>query len=253
MHKQIMLAFLILSLSAVAFGQKSRTPQPPISNAPGNVERSENEGTALAADSRIEAELVSTLDVKKANVGDRVLLKTTKAVKSNGEIVIKKGSHIVGHVTEVARKGKENSASRIGLVFDRIEDKSIVTPIEATIISIVDTRAALSAADNMAMANGSATSTATAGSSGGGGLLGGVGSTVGGVVNTASRTTGAVAGTAINTVGAAPVLVGDTLRGVSIHQSAGGSANGTATLSSPTGNLRLEKGVTFNLLVSGGS
>jgi len=248
-----MLAFLILTRSAAAFGQKSRAQQPPVDSTPGNVEQSNNGRAALAADSRIEAELVSTLDVKKANVGDRVLLKTTKAVKSNGETVIKKGSHIVGRVTEVARKGKENSASRIGLVFDQIEDRSRVTPIEATIISIVDTRAALSAADNMAMAGGSASSTATAGSSGGGGLLGGVGSTVGGVVNTASRTTGAVAGTAINTVGAAPGLVGNTLRGVSIEQSASGSANGGATLTSPNGDLRLTKGVTFNLLISGGN
>jgi hypothetical protein len=250
MHKQILLTIFVLSLSTFAFGQKNRAQQQPVENTPGKTEQ----GSLLNAETGLEAELISTIDVKKAKVGDRVLLKTTQAVKSNGETVIQKGSHVVGRVTEVARKGKDNASSRIGLVFDRIEGKSLNAPIEATIVSIVDTRTALSAADNMAMTDVSGSSSTSARSSGGGGgLLGGVGSTVGGVVNTAARTTGAVAGTAVNTVGTAPVLVGDTLRGVSIQQSASGSANGGATLTSPTGSLRLEKGVTFNLLVSGGN
>lgn len=84
----------------------------------------------------------------------------------------------------------------------------------------------------------------------GGGLLGGVGSTVGGVVNTTTGTLGNVAGSVANTVGTTAGGLGRTVNGIQISNSVSGSAAGGATLSSPSKNIRLEKGVMFQMNVA---
>ena len=70
-----------------------------------------------------------------------------------------------------------------------------------------------------------------------------VGSTVGTTTGVVSNTTGAVQGTTGNTVGA--------LRGLQVTQSGGASAQGGSTLGLSGGNLRLDSGTTFNLLLNG--
>ncbi|MCV4614890.1 hypothetical protein OFM04_33855, partial [Escherichia coli] len=65
--------------------------------------------------------LASTLDVRTAKVGDQVLLKTTKNIKQDGEVIIPKGTSLIGRVTEVQRKGRDSAVSKLGLVIDRIQ------------------------------------------------------------------------------------------------------------------------------------
>jgi hypothetical protein len=81
-------------------------------------------------------------------------------------------------------------------------------------------------------------------------LLGGVGNTVGGVVNSTTQTVGGVTNTVGQTVGNTTQTVGGTLRGIQISQSTDASASGGSTLSLNGGNLRLDKGTTFNLSLS---
>ena len=95
----------------------------------------------LDSGTRLAGELQNTIDVRKAKVGDQVLLKTTQAIKSGGRTVVGKGSRLVGHVTEVAQKGKGNGESRVGILFDRLEQGSLAVPISATISSITSGRA----------------------------------------------------------------------------------------------------------------
>ena len=45
------------------------------------------------------ATLNKSVDARHAKVGDQVTAKTTGAVKSDGKVVIPKGSTLVGHVT----------------------------------------------------------------------------------------------------------------------------------------------------------
>ena len=85
------------------------------------------------------------------------------------------------------------------------------------------------------------TSTQASGSSGG--LLGGV-------VDTTTRTVGGVTDTAGQTLGNTTGAVGGTVRGIQISQSANASVSGGSTLSLSGGNLRLDKGTTFNLSLS---
>ncbi len=223
---------------------------------------------SLASNTALAAQLQNSLDARKAKVGDQVVLKTTQAVKQDGEVVVPKGAKLIGRVTEVQQHTKSNGEARIGVVFDRLQKGALDMPITATIASISQarsqTRAMDSSLESETMSSSSARTTTRSsggGQGGGGGLLGGVGNTVGGVVNTTTSTVGNVAGTTTSAVGS---TVGTTtnattstagnltgsLRGLQINQTSNASAEGGSTLSLNTGNLRLESGTTFNLLVS---
>lgn len=236
----ILTVSLVLIISSLAFAQKT---------APKSVD--------LQSDTQIAAQLQGTLDVKKARPGDQVVLKTTQAVKQNGQVVVQKGSKLIGHVTEVQQKAKGDASSKIGVLFDRLQNSGGgMMPITASIMSITQARTAASVADDMQMDTSamSSTRTTTSSSGGGGGLLGGVGNTVGGVVNTATTTTGNVLNTTTQTVGnvagSTMNTVGTNIRGLSVSQSSNASAQGGSTLSLSGGNLKLDQGTTFNLMVS---
>ncbi len=213
-----------------------------------------------ATNAAVDAQLQNTIDVKKAKVGDEVVLRTTKAIKEEGKTVIPKGTNLIGRITEVQQRSKDNSMSKIGMVFDRVEGKNLAAPITASIVSITYARATASADDtlNSTLSGSSQSSASTSsGGSSGGGLLGGVGGTVGGVTNavgglanTATQTVGGVANTAGQTLGSTTDAVGQKLNGIQISNSVSGSANSSTTLSTPNKNLRVDKGATFQLQLS---
>lgn len=74
---------------------------------------SELDGTDLVA------ELNQSVNSKKAKLGDPVKATLTQDVISHGKIVIRRGSKLVGHVTEATFRSKEDQESRLGMVFDK--------------------------------------------------------------------------------------------------------------------------------------
>lgn len=70
------------------------------------------------------AELAKSIDAKKAKSGDEVTAKLTQDLRTNGAVVIPKGSKLVGHVTEAQAKTKESAESKLGVVFDKVVLKS---------------------------------------------------------------------------------------------------------------------------------
>src|SRR5690348_4818282 len=50
----------------------------------------------LSSVTNLQAELQNTLDVRNAKIGDQVILKTTQAIKQNGQVVIPKGTNLIG-------------------------------------------------------------------------------------------------------------------------------------------------------------
>jgi hypothetical protein len=256
---------LVLNLAAAAQTQKM---SPDSTDAERNQTKKQSRATSadkksktakkteslstLSTVANLQAQLESTLDVKNARVGDEVILKTTQAVRQNGETIIPKGANLVGRVTEATQRSKNGVASRLGLVFDRLEGKDLSAPITASILSITDVRAATQTTDLFdSELNGSTRTTGSAGrGNSAGGLLGGVGNAVGGVVNTATNTVGGVAGTATQAVGTSVGSVGNTVNGLRISNSASGSAAGSATLTSDSKNVRLEKGLMFQMQVA---
>ena len=250
---------LVLTVSVSAFAQKSVNSK---TQASSEQKATSSTGWDIQSGTQIAAELQSTLDVKKTNVGDQVVLKTTKAIKQNGQVVVEKGSKLIGRVTEVQQKAKGNTDSKIGVLLDQLQNsRGVMMPITATIMSITQARASASHGDDTQMdtygSSSTRATTSSSSSSGGGGLLGGAGNTVGGVVNTATQTTGNVVnavgqttGSVVNTAGSTVGATTGSLRGLNISQSSNASAQGGSTLSLTGGNLKLEKGTTFNLAVS---
>ncbi len=257
--KKLLLIVLILAVStSVAVAQKTKTSGSASAGHETSVSKQGRE-VNLASNTALAAQLENSLDAKRAKVGDTVVLKTTQALKQNGEVIVPKGAKLIGHVTEVQQHTKSNGESRIGVAFDRLQKGALDLPITASIVSITQarsqTRAVDSSVESETMASPSARTTTR--SSGGGGLLGGVGNAVGGAVNTTTSTVGNVAGTTTNavgsTVGATTSTAGNltgSLKGLHITQSTSASAEGGSTLSLNTGNLRLESGATFNLLIN---
>jgi len=217
----------------------------------------------LLAETQLAAQLQGSLDARHAKVGDRVILKTTEAIKQNGKVVVPKGAQLIGRVTDIQQQTKETGESHIGLLFDQLRSGSMEIPITTSILSITQARthaqANNSAIDNDLMGQSSASTRPSSPprNSSGGGLLGGVGNTVGGVVNTTTGTVGNVAGTTTNAVGSTVGTttstagnLGGSLRGLQINQSTSASAQSGSTLSLTGNNLRLESGTTFNLAIS---
>ena len=203
----------------------------------------------IASGTRLTGELQSALDVSRARVGDRVLLTTTEAVKQNGQTVLKKGSQLVGRVTDVRRRAKGGADSSVTVLFETIQSGSLTSPISLTIDSVSRVNARARAGDEEFGAETGARTSARGGASGGGllgGTVGAVGNTVGGVAGAA----GDVVGSTAETVGGAARGVGSTLGQIRVTQSAGLSAEGGSTLSLSGGDLRLEKGTTFRLTVN---
>lgn len=152
----------------------------------------------LQAGSTVQAELVKPVDAKKNKVGDEVIAKTTHDVKSDGHVVVPKGSKLIGHVTEV-KAHKEQGDSQLGIAFDHaILKNGTEMPLSLTIQAIGRSSAnAAAAMPDDVTTSGSAGAMGSSTASVGGGVLGGVRSTAGGVVNTA----GSAAGSAVNSVG----------------------------------------------------
>ncbi|HRH41549.1 MAG TPA: hypothetical protein PKY82_07900 [Pyrinomonadaceae bacterium] len=245
--KKFLLGFSIVSLlTGVIIGQSVNSSG---SAAAINKTAISKNRAGLESGTQISGQLQNSIDVKKAKVGDQVVLKTTQAIKQNGKTVVNKGSNIVGRVTEVQQKTKGQAMSKIGVVFDSLQNGKMMMPISATIVSLTQAQSSASLNDNSADIMGSSstnTTTRTTGSNSGG-LLGGVTNTVGSVVNTTTNTVGGVTNTVGQTVGNTTNTLGGTLKGIQISQSSDVSAQGSSTLSLQGGNLHLEKGTTFNL------
>lgn len=254
MQKLLILLLLTLLTATVGFGQKKDPNEMDEPRKVSSKNKKSKNDSALRTNTALEAELQKTLDVKNSRVGDEVVLKVTKSIEQNGEVVVPKGSKLIGRVTEVQEKTKANAMSQLGVVFDRLEGKNLNSPISATITSITNVASRASVNDDLfstdASANSSSTATASKRSSSGGGLLGGVTNTVGGVVNTTASTVGGVTNTAGQTVGGVTNTVGNTVGGIRISQSANASADGSTMLSAQNKNLKIEKGATFRLFVS---
>jgi hypothetical protein len=245
------IALVVLSACA-ALAQDSRT------NAAATATNSTTAATDgksinLESGTRLAAQLQNTLDVRKAKVGDQVVLKTTEAIKSQGHTLVGKGARLIGHVTSVSRKGEARGESSLSLVFDRLENGSLDVPINATITSVARAVTHASAGNDDLSSDVGARSTTTARSSSrssSGGVLGGVTGTVGGVLNSTTQTAGDVVGGTTGAVGGTVNGVTRSVGGIRVSESTDASVEGSSTLSLTGGDLRLEKGTAFNLRLS---
>lgn len=255
MHKVVLVFTTILLSVAGVSAQSAGT----LAGASSSTSASHGKNNVrLESGTQLSGTLQSALDARKAHVEDQVVLKTTENIKSGGQVVVKKGARLIGHVTSVAQKTRENNESHIGVLFDQLQSGSLSLPISATITSITQAQAQMQGdafgADSSSMARGSGSVQGQQASGGSGGLLGGVTNTatsaVGGVVNGATTAVGSTVDSATGAAGETISGVGRSLGRIQIAESSSTQAEGGSMLSLNGDNLKLDKGVTFKLLVS---
>src|SRR5580700_2231720 len=92
---------------------------------------------ALPSGTAVNAELNSSVDSKKAKVGDKVEAHTTDDIKYAGKIVVPKGAKLEGHVTEATARSKGDSGSTLAIQFDKaIAKKGEEIPLNVAILAI---------------------------------------------------------------------------------------------------------------------
>src|SRR5712691_417230 len=224
----------------------------------------------LSSGTKIDATLAGTLDAKKNRPGDRVEARTAQDVKQDGKVVLKKGTTLVGHVTQVQAHTSEQTQSQLGIAFDHAMMNGRAVPFNATIQALAASQSSVAAAagsDDLAMSGG--TMGAASGTArGGGGLLGGVASTAGGGVGSVVNTAGSVSGNAAGTVNAATHSTGAVggltsagrlgsnssgvfgLQGLSINSAASNATQGSLIVS-PAKTIHLDSGTQMLLSVTG--
>ena len=230
-----------------------------------------NSSVDISSGTKIDATLATSLDAKKNKPGDRVEARAAQDVKQDGKVVLKKGTRLIGHVTEAQARTKEQTQSQLGIVFDQaLTNNGQEIPLNATIQALAATRSSADAAagSDDVMTSGGGMGSMSGAARGGGGVLGGVtstaGATGGAVMNTAgsaSRNAGGTLNAATHSTGAVGGLTSTGrlasnssgvfgLQGLSINSAASSATQGSMIVS-PTKNVHLDSGTQMLLSVSG--
>jgi hypothetical protein len=87
--------------------------------------------------STVVAVLTKSLESKSATAGQELTLRTISDVVTNGAVVIPRGSKLVGHVSEVATKGKDEPQSVLAIVIDKaVVSGRVEIPLQAIIAAV---------------------------------------------------------------------------------------------------------------------
>lgn len=118
------LTILAATIFAAFTAAQSQTSTPPNTQAPAaqGAQTAANAPT-LPTGPSVNAELNSTLDSKKAKVGDKVEARTTEALKKGDEVIVPKGTKLIGHVTEASAREKGDEKSTLAIQFDKAVPK----------------------------------------------------------------------------------------------------------------------------------
>ena len=109
------LSFILL-FSAWIFAQTSET-RPQVSN--------------------VIAVLTKTVETKSATAGDEITLRAISDVIVNGEIVIPRGAKLMGRISEVTMKSKEQPQTVLALVIDKaVRKEGLEIPLQAIAAAI---------------------------------------------------------------------------------------------------------------------
>jgi hypothetical protein len=242
---------------------------------------------SLSNGSELNATLSRPVDASKSKPGDEVTATNAQDVKSAGQVVIPRGSKLIGHVTEAKPRGKKGNTnaggtadaagsaagsaeSKLGIVFDRavLKDGREI-PLNAAVQAIGAAQSSASAdmpdaGESIGGASGAARGTGGGALGSAGGVAGGVSGTVGGVARTtggaASSTVGGSVGAATRSAGAVGGLSSAGrltsgskgvfgLKDMELASSTAGGAQGSV-ITSATRNVRLDSGTNLLLVTN---
>ena len=84
-----------------------------------------NQAPRISPGSVIPARLTKGINAKKAKKGDEVVATVTQDLRNNaGTVLVPKDTKIVGHITEVQARSKEQKESQVAIAFDHAVPKN---------------------------------------------------------------------------------------------------------------------------------
>lgn len=95
-------------------GSSPQSSSPPAASA---------DSTSIPVGFEIVGTLTTKLDTKHAKVGDPVEVEVTQNVLEGDQVVLAKGSRVIGHVTDVSAFSRKVTNARLEVVFDGISSK----------------------------------------------------------------------------------------------------------------------------------
>jgi hypothetical protein len=239
-------SILFVLLCTSVFAQDAA--QPAAASAQNNQQ---NAPMRFPAGTMISAELQKTVDAHKAKSGDKVEAVVPADLQAkSGEVIIPKGTKVLGHVTEVKQKSKEAPGSTLGIVFEKLAMKDgRELPFDAEIQAVRKSipQNAFAAASSGSSANESSGMPAGGGSGSGPGAR--TGNTGGGTAAGGSSYPGAAPAGSSDNPGASqaasnvpPQLNADSKGPIGFEDMSMQQAADGTTLSSQKQNVKLESG-----------
>ncbi len=171
--------------------------------------------------SSVTGELEGKLNSATTKVGDRVVLKTTEKVQTADGTVIPRGTHLVGHITQVQARDATHRFAQLAIAFDHAELKNGQSVAIFTLIRGVNSSAGVMGMNSMNS----------------GGPMGGMGdATSGGAMGDGGAMTGGRAG---RSGGGLPGTMGGGVQGAPTTTTPVGDRTGANSDPNPQGSVQL--------------
>ena len=105
-----------------------------------------NNSANISSGTKIDATLATSLDAKRSKPGDEVEARAEEDIKQDGKVVLKKGTRLVGHVTQAQARANGQTQSQLGIVFDHAVLKNgQEMPFNASIQALASAQSAAAA------------------------------------------------------------------------------------------------------------
>jgi hypothetical protein len=128
------LAGTVMAACAAAQAQSNPPATPPTQPAPAP---NATNNVAIPNGPAVTAELNGSVDSKKVKVGDKVEAHTTEALKNGNDVIVPKGTKLIGHVTQATARSKGDSDSSLAIQFDTAQPKKEQEiPLTVTILAV---------------------------------------------------------------------------------------------------------------------
>jgi hypothetical protein len=203
-----------------------------------------NNSASISSGSKIDATLATSLDAKRSKPGDEVEARAAEDVKQDGKVVLKKGTRLVGHVTQAQARAKGQTQSQLGILFDHAVLKNgQQMPFSASIQALASAQSAANSSAGDITASGAGMGAAQGSARGGGGLAGGVAST-------ATSTAAATSGTVMNTASSLPSAASGTMNTAMHSTGAVGGLTSTGRLASNSSGVFGMEGLSIDSAAS---
>src|ERR1700693_6455354 len=86
--------------------------------SPSGTANAGNNSASISSGSKIDATLATSLDAKRSKPGDEVEARAAEDVKQDGKVVLKKGTRLIGHVTQAQARAGGQTQSQLSIMFD---------------------------------------------------------------------------------------------------------------------------------------